>query len=315
MEIFQKVYKIKSNENVVKIFDDDFIRKNKNIYKIVYNNKMYPLQNEIFIENKNISEIKIKLISFSSIYIKTIPIGSYVTKKCLYNNKYFKNKLSRMIYKINNNENKIRIFGKTFVENNINKCRIIYNNIVSSLQEYLYFSEKFKKCDNLEIILIEFESIYNRKCMFYECNLLKEFYLPDDTEKYYEFIIDTHNNDINSNLSNISDDDSDDLFYSFYGNTNDFNIDKNSLENSLDSSDRKGNRSDKDKSSQIHSSEFLNVSYFYIPYCIDVSYMFKGCSSLDSLPNISRLNTSEINNMNNTFEGCSSLISLPDISK
>ena len=173
MEIFQKVYKIKSNENVVKIFDDDFIRKNKNTHKIVYNNKMYPLQNEIFIENKNISEIKIKLISF--IHIKTIPIGSYVTKKCLYNNKCFKNKLSRMIYKINNNENKIRIFGKTFVENNINKCRIIYNNIVSSLQEYLYFSEKFKKCDNLEIILIEFESIYNRKCMFYECNSLKNF--------------------------------------------------------------------------------------------------------------------------------------------
>ena len=50
MEIFQKVYTIKSNENVVKIFDDDFIRKNKNIFKIVYNNKMYPLQNEIFID-------------------------------------------------------------------------------------------------------------------------------------------------------------------------------------------------------------------------------------------------------------------------
>ena len=177
MEIFQKVYTIKSNENVVKIFDDDFIRKNKNTHKIVYNNKMYPLQNEIFIENKNISKIKIKLISFSSIYIKTIPIGSYVTKKCLYNNKCFKNKLSRMIYKINNNENKIRIFGKTFVENNKNRCRIIYNNIVFSLQEYLYFSEKFKKGDNLEIILLEFESIYNRKCMFYECNSLKFSYI------------------------------------------------------------------------------------------------------------------------------------------
>ena len=134
-----------------------------------------------------------------------------------------------MIYKINNNENKIRIFGKTFVENNKNKCRIIYNNIIFSLQEYLCFFEKFKKDDNLEVVLIEFESIYNRECMFYECNLLKEFYLPDDPKKYYEFIIDTHNNDINSNLSNISDDDSDDLFYSFYGNTNDFNIDKKKL--------------------------------------------------------------------------------------
>ena len=169
------------------------------------------------------------------IHIKNIPIGSYVPKKYLYNNEFFKNKLSRMIYKINNNENKIRIFGKTFVENNKNKCRIIYNNIVFSLQEYLYFSEKFKKGDNLEIILLEFESIYNRKCMFYECNSLKEFYLLDNTEKYYGNMNDIHNNDINNNLSNISDDDSEDSFYNFYGYTNDFNINKNSLEISLDS--------------------------------------------------------------------------------
>jgi len=157
-----------------------------------------------------------------------------------------------MIYKINNNENRIRIFGKTFVENNKNKCRIIYNNIIFSLQEYLYFSEKFKKGDNLEIILIEFEYIYNRKCMFYECNLLKEFYLPDDTKKYYKLKIVKHNNDINSNLLNINDEDS-------------FNH---------------------------------NIEYLDLYDCIDISYMFKGSSSLDSISDISRLNTSEINNSN-----------------
>ena len=43
--------------------------------------------------------------------------------------------------------------------------------------------------------------------------------------------------------------------------------------------------------------------------------MFKGCSSLLSLPDISKWNINNITDMNNMFEGCSSLLSLPDISK
>ena len=43
--------------------------------------------------------------------------------------------------------------------------------------------------------------------------------------------------------------------------------------------------------------------------------MFKGCSSLISLPYISQWNTENINNMSSLFGGCLSLKSLPDISK
>ena len=46
-----------------------------------------------------------------------------------------------------------------------------------------------------------------------------------------------------------------------------------------------------------------------------MSYMFSGCSSLKSLPDISNWNTSNVIIMNNIFFGCSSLHSLPDISK
>jgi surface protein len=42
--------------------------------------------------------------------------------------------------------------------------------------------------------------------------------------------------------------------------------------------------------------------------------MFYDCSSLESLPDISKLNTDKINNMNGLFYGFSSLKSLPDIS-
>ena len=43
--------------------------------------------------------------------------------------------------------------------------------------------------------------------------------------------------------------------------------------------------------------------------------MFSGCSSLSSLPDISKWKTNNVNNMNGMFSGCSSLSSLPDISK
>ena len=43
--------------------------------------------------------------------------------------------------------------------------------------------------------------------------------------------------------------------------------------------------------------------------------MFSGCSSLQSLPDISKWNTKNVTNMSKMFKSCSSLQSLPDISK
>ena len=47
----------------------------------------------------------------------------------------------------------------------------------------------------------------------------------------------------------------------------------------------------------------------------DMSYMFYGCSSLSSLPDISKWNTNNVTYMYGLFSSCSSLSSLPDISK
>ena len=43
--------------------------------------------------------------------------------------------------------------------------------------------------------------------------------------------------------------------------------------------------------------------------------MFCGCLSLLSLPDISKWNTNNVNDMSFMLSGCSSLLSLPDISK
>ena len=47
----------------------------------------------------------------------------------------------------------------------------------------------------------------------------------------------------------------------------------------------------------------------------DMSYMFNECESLTSLPDISKWNTINVANMSNMFSGCKSLTSLPNISK
>ena len=47
----------------------------------------------------------------------------------------------------------------------------------------------------------------------------------------------------------------------------------------------------------------------------NMSYLFCNCSSLSSLPDISKWNTSNVTNMSFMFSNCSSLSSLPDISK
>ena len=63
------------------------------------------------------------------------------------------------------------------------------------------------------------------------------------------------------------------------------------------------------------NSNKLEIKLKGIQKITNISYMFSDCSSLISLPNISKLNTRNIINMNNLFENCESLSLLSDISK
>ena len=58
----------------------------------------------------------------------------------------------------------------------------------------------------------------------------------------------------------------------------------------------------------------LNISYSQI-YTINMRNLFSFCYSLKSLPDISKWNTSKVNNISHLFSNCKSLKSLPDISK
>ena len=61
-------------------------------------------------------------------------------------------------------------------------------------------------------------------------------------------------------------------------------------------------------------SSLPDISKWNMKNINDISKMFKGCSTFKTLPDISKWNTENINNISELFEGCSSLKSLPDIS-
>ena len=62
------------------------------------------------------------------------------------------------------------------------------------------------------------------------------------------------------------------------------------------------------------TNETLEVKLRFSSQLIDMSYMFNDCSSLISIEDIDRIDTSEVTNMAYLFCGCNSLEELPDIS-
>ena len=58
----------------------------------------------------------------------------------------------------------------------------------------------------------------------------------------------------------------------------------------------------------------LNIKLKRINIVSDMSEMFSGCSTLLSVPDISKLNINNVTDMSEMFDSCSSLSSLPYIS-
>ena len=64
-----------------------------------------------------------------------------------------------------------------------------------------------------------------------------------------------------------------------------------------------------------YNNNIFKIKLKGINYITDMSFMFNECSSLSSLPDISKMNTHNVTNMSGMFYKCLSLSSLPDISK
>ena len=64
-----------------------------------------------------------------------------------------------------------------------------------------------------------------------------------------------------------------------------------------------------------NANDKIEINLIVYKEITNMSYMFENCSSLLSLPDISKLNTNNVNDISFMFYDCSSLLSLPDISK
>ena len=75
-------------------------------------------------------------------------------------------------YKINKKDDKIRLFGEEFVDNNKNICKIIYKEKIYELTDHFDKTVYDIKEDILEIKLKGINQITNLSCMFDFCQNL-----------------------------------------------------------------------------------------------------------------------------------------------
>ena len=349
MKIYKITYLIKETEkeNKIKIFNPHFVRKYKKFCKLIYNGKVVPLKSEFIIEGKNQTILEFKLICFTN-----IPDISDIFKGCesfsdikevknikkddyIYHNQlnYSIYQMSKMVYSIKPLQDKIKIFGKNFVNNNSDKCIIIYQDSVFSLNEFFLIQDIKNGGDKLEIILIELEDIYNRSYWFEDCEYLEEFSfisennfdLKDDYNKKEKYFEDSENNfylkdNYNKKEKYLKElDNADDIikgekvpepeeikkykdFY-FPVKIKEIKTEKNIL-----------NISSSFSGNNPNISFSPNKTRWNTCICKNMSYMFSGCKSLKLINGISNWDTQNVINMSGIFKKCFSLSVIPDIS-
>ena len=180
------------NNNIKDIIEklNKTMNKIKSYYKIysnfVNNYDMININYQILI---NINEIlkynKIILNDIDEIFEE--PFDNQNVNKLidLYNIIFNSNK-NIIIYKIIEDEEKLKIFGNKFVKNNKNKCKIIYEKKEYDLTEY-FDIDKNNNSNVLEIELKINDDITDMSCMFESCTSLIHFYNNSlDTNNVYD---------------------------------------------------------------------------------------------------------------------------------
>ena len=202
MKFFKVEFFNPENINKINIFTPSFIEKNKYRIKIVYENKLFPLENKIINKYKGNEKLKIKIISFYNIQDNEIAEGFKTNNNCYETKRYIRNLnrynryskhlkylfqgMLKMVYKIETNQVKIKILGEQFVKNNENKGIILYKDKIYKFQEYFLIKDINKEDiienKNLELLLGELDDIIDRSYMFEKCDSLIEFSFNKDKQ-------------------------------------------------------------------------------------------------------------------------------------
>ena len=226
------------------------------------------------------------------------------------------------------NERKIKLFGKYFVKENKDKCKIIYNKKENKLTEYLDIvnndNNKIKIQliinNNITIISYMFQNCQELLSFRYisnlnDCSNVNKSFNESDSDNYIDELIDLKEDEENENIYNdnltISSISINTYISEFTG--------INELINKLNTQSKKVFSNVTDMNFMFYGCSSLkslpDLSKWDIKNVTNMYFMFDGCSSLKSIPDISKWNTKNVTDMESMFRGCSSLISLPDISK
>jgi len=217
---------------------------------------------------------------------------TYNEKSMLLNNQDLQNENINdeiIIRYIKFNDDKIKIFGKEFLENNKNNFKIIINNNEAELCEYLdiYEVKKFEQ----NIIEIKLQQINESTDLSYMFSGCKNLYSLENSSNLSLSKV-TKMNNMFFGCSNLS----------FISNIS--NWDTSNVRNMGDMF-----------SGCSTISSLPDISKFDTRNVTNLSYMFSGCESLSYLPDISKWDTSNVTNLSYLFNWCKSLTYLPNISK
>ena len=220
----------------------------------------------------------------------------------------------KIIYKINKNDEFIKIFGTDFVNNNKNNCKIIYEDKEYDLEEKFDLKNVDKNKDILEIQLKGIMNVTTMYTLFYGCTSLIS--VPD--------ISNWNTKNVNNMCAIFRDCISlESLPDISKWNTNNV-INMNSMFSNCKSLKSLPDISKWNTSKVVkfgcmfkdcsELSSLPDISKWDISSAINIGGMFYNCSQLSSLPDISKWNTFNTNTLSGLFFNCSSLLSLPDIS-
>ena len=298
-------YRIKNNENKVKIFDIKFVKNNNKLCKLFINGKEKELCSYLEIKEfnlkKNIFEIKLKGLS----------------------------NITNMSYMFNGCDSLVSIIDIENIKN---------NNVID-------MSYMFSECKELkylpDISSLKTHNVINLKNIFYCCKSLT--YLPDiskwDTHNVTDMSYMFCNCESLKSLPDVSKFDTQnvtDMSYMFcncielryipnISNWNTQNV-KNmtymfcncKLVGFLPDLSKWEMHNTTNINSMFSNCESLkelpDISKWDTSNVIDISYIFYNCKSLKKVPDISKWNSQNINYMNEVFSKCESLLYIPDIS-
>ena len=191
-------------------------------------------------------------------------------------------------------DNKIKIFGKKFYENNKNNCSISLKNKEFSLSEYYTLNKNdLKNKNEIELKLNINKPLTDISYMFHADFDEPSIYLSEISS--LENLDTSQVKDISHLFSNCT------LLKSIPGLSN-WDISNAININNL-------------FYHCINLTSIPDISKWKTENVENMSYIFYDCKQITSLPDISNWDTKKVTDMRGIFCNCSSLKSLPDISK